>query len=70
MGAVEEVCAECGLSPDDIYHEGFHGITLWNREAFKRAREKAMAEFERRINPRSKSKSGTSKSKSKQMPTL
>lgn len=35
-------------------HRAFHQIWEWNQDAFRRAREKEMKEFDKRLGPRKK----------------
>jgi hypothetical protein len=38
-------------------HDGWHRIVEWNEGVFRDARQKAMDEFEKRVNPQPKQKS-------------
>ena len=47
----------CGLATNDPMHDGWHRIVEWNEGVFRDARQKAMDEFEKRVNPQPKQKS-------------
>ena len=48
---MEEKCSECGIWNIDPIHEPWHKVITWNMSVYQSAREKAMKEFEKRVNP-------------------
>jgi hypothetical protein len=47
-------CNECGVWTEDYLHYGWHKIHLWNEGVRKDARQKGMADFEKRLSMQEK----------------
>lgn len=47
-------CNECGMWTEDYMHRGWHKIHEWNEGVRKDARQKAMADFDKRLSKEEK----------------